>query len=295
MGYGQHARHRIASRLAGCNGLLQRTGSGVKFARLALRCALPQVSQSDHAQVARRHQFQGALGSLQTAGSITLDLAQIGNEGQALSLERLDARCSRVQVRQGRLRLTQVSRYLPKIAAQQVQPGKIEGSARAGSPPFGRQRLQPGFHAPYGALVEQFPTETLQQGGSLGIIRDSQGMFNRFGGQTIGSMPDGRAAVQFGQPLGLSALQLAAQQAGKQVVVAVPARLVIQRDQEQVSRQQFFQQRGAAAAAGHGIAQFAGQSRQDGGLQQERLYLERLDVQHFLGQVTQDKAVAAAE
>jgi hypothetical protein len=59
------------------------------------------------------------------------------------------------------------------------------------------------------------------------------------------------------------AAQLVLEQFGEQVMVAIPASLIIQRDDEEVGGQQPFQQDGAVGPPGHGVAQFAAQAGQD--------------------------------
>ncbi len=90
-------------------------------------------------------------------------------------------------------------------------------------------------------------------------------------------------------------LQAGAEQTGEQVVVAPPAAYLIQRDQEQARPLGLLEQRLAALAAGDGVAQRAAEPLEHRGFQQERAHLLALALQHFLGQVVQDVAVAAGE
>ena len=82
--------------------------------------------------------------------------------------------------------------------------------------------------------------------------------------------PGARPPVQFRDLAGLLVQQVRLQHVGEQVVVAVPAAAVVERDHEQVAPVQRLQHGLAAALPGDGVAQRAAQPVQDGGLQQER-------------------------
>ena len=96
-------------------------------------------------------------------------------------------------------------------------------------------------------------------------------------------------------PAGPLLLHAGAEQVGEQMVVAPPAAHLIQRHQEQAGLFHPLQHRLAIGAAGDRITQPAGQAFQQRGFQQEGAQLLLLAVQHLLGQVVQDIAVAAAE
>ena len=89
--------------------------------------------------------------------------------------------------------------------------------------------------------------------------------------------------------------QARAQDVGEEVVIAVPAAPVVERDQEQVPPLQRVQHGLAIAALGHGVAQRAAQPVQDRGLQQEAPNLVGLPVQDLLDQVVDDVAVVPRE
>ena len=107
--------------------------------------------------------------------------------------------------------------------------------------------------------------------------------------------PGGRGPVKRRNPARPLLLQAGAEQVGEQVVVAPPAAHLIQRHQEQAGLFHPLQHRLAISAAGDRITQPAGQAFQQRGFQQEGAQLLLLAVQHLLGQVVQDIAVAAAE
>ena len=91
--------------------------------------------------------------------------------------------------------------------------------------------------------------------------------------------------------VGLLVQQARSQHVGKEMVVAIPLAAVVERDQEQVPSIERLQHGLAAVLAGDGIAQWAAQPAQDGGLQQEAPDLVGLTLQDLLGQVVDDVAV----
>ncbi len=79
------------------------------------------------------------------------------------------------------------------------------------------------------------------------------------------------------------------------MVIAVPTPLVVQGDDEQVGLFEIFQGLLPVVLAGERIAQGAGQSVEDGSLQQESLDAFGLLFQDFLDQIVQHETVAASE
>ena len=77
------------------------------------------------------------------------------------------------------------------------------------------------------------------------------------------------------------------------MVIAVPAALIVQGNQEEVGLFELNQAGLALAAIGDRVAQRAGQAIEDGRLEEKRCYVRRLAVQHFLDEVVEDKAIAA--
>ena len=128
-----------------------------------------------------------------------------------------------------------------------------------------------------------------------GRVPGGQGVVHRVVGEAMLLTPAGRGPVKARNPAGPLLLQAGAEQVGEQVVVAPPAAHLIQRHQEQAGLFHPLQRRLAIGAAGDRITQPAGQAFQHRGFQQEGAQLLLLAVQHLLGQVVQDIAVAAAE
>jgi hypothetical protein len=81
----------------------------------------------------------------------------------------------------------------------------------------------------------------------------------------------------------------------EQVVVAVPAAAVVERDHEQVRAVQRLEHGPPAAPAGDGVAQRAAEAVQDGGLDQEAADVGGLPTQHLLDEVVDDVPVVPGE
>ena len=92
-------------------------------------------------------------------------------------------------------------------------------------------------------------------------------------------------------------MQSLPQQIGKEMVIAVPAPLVIQGDDEQVGVFEIFQGflPGSRGVEQNGITQGAAQAVEDGCAQQESLDAFGLLLQDFFNQIVQHEMVAAGE
>ena len=163
------------------------------------------------------------------------------------------------------------------------------------------QRLQPVHDRDGGAAKDQRHALAFDQPGGAVNIPGGDGMLEGLQVQAVGFEPGAGAQVAGGQacavPAAGAVLQALAQQVGEQVVVAVPAALVVKRDDKQVAALNGLQRRlaGPGVRLQHGIAQRAAQPVKDGGAQQEGLDFRRLAAQHLLHQVIQDEVVAAGE
>ncbi len=87
------------------------------------------------------------------------------------------------------------------------------------------------------------------------------------------------------------------QQLGEQVVVAIPAPLVVQGDAEQVCPLEILEGllTGSRGVEQHGIAERTAQPIEDGRPQQEGLHGVRLPLEDFFDQIVEHKVVAASE
>jgi hypothetical protein len=175
----------------------------------------------------------------------------------------------------------------------QARLGQQQPRLRVGQP--GGQRRKPPLQGRALAAQEKRIGVPLNQPRRPGRVRGSQGVAHRVVGEAMLLTPGGRGPVKARNPAGPLLLQAGAEQVGEQVVVAPPAAHLIQRHQEQAGPLHPLQHRLAVGPAGDRITQPAGQAFQHRGFQQEGAQLLLLAVQHLLGQVVQDIAVAAAE
>ena len=123
------------------------------------------------------------------------------------------------------------------------------------------------------------------------------GMVKGFQLQAIVFIPAAGPDVQAGHVVRLLLVQTLPQQLAKEVVVAIPAPLVVQRDDEEVGAFEVGQGflPGCGGVLQDGIAQRATQAVEYGGAQQKGLNAGGLPLEHFLHQVVQDETMAAAE
>ncbi|HEV2655216.1 MAG TPA: hypothetical protein VGT82_09655 [Ktedonobacteraceae bacterium] len=87
------------------------------------------------------------------------------------------------------------------------------------------------------------------------------------------------------------------QQLRKEMVIAVPAPLVVQRDEKQVGAFERVQGGlpGNRGVEHNGITQWAAEAVEDGGVQQEHLDVFLLALEDFFQQIVQHELVAAGE
>ena len=108
-------------------------------------------------------------------------------------------------------------------------------------------------------------------------------------------VPVAGAPVQPGDPVGVLAEQVRPEDVGEQVVVAVPAALVVERHHEQVPALQRLQHLAAPGRLGDGVAERAGEPVQDGRAEQEVADVLGLAVEDLLDEVVHDVPVVAGE
>ena len=118
---------------------------------------------------------------------------------------------------------------------------------------------------------------------------------HRFGRQVVPLVPVTGTKMQDGWQRRLYLLQVAAQHLGKQVVVAVPVPLVVQRDHKQVRPLERFQHRLAPLLLCHRIAEWLAEAVQDRGVQEKLLQRRGLPCEHLVAQIVEHIAMAAGE
>ena len=120
-------------------------------------------------------------------------------------------------------------------------------------------------------------------------------MADGFGPVALVLVPFTRSAVQLWSPLGLLVFEVCLQDVGKEVVIAVPATLIVERNDEEVPPFQGTQHRLAVASPGDGITERAAQPVEDAGVQEELSNVVGEALQDLLDQVVDDVAVVARE
>ena len=123
----------------------------------------------------------------------------------------------------------------------------------------------------------------------------AQAILDGFGQTALFFTPAGRDGAQLRVGVGFSAAQFGLQKVGEQMVVAVPAPLIVERNQEQIAALHFIQQQGAAVVLHQRIAQPGGEPRQCRGAQQKTLNLKRLNAEYGLEQVFGQVFVASGK
>jgi hypothetical protein len=162
----------------------------------------------------------------------------------------------------------------------------------------GWQRCQPAQNRPRRAAEEQRHAPALQQPLSAVNVLGGGGMLEGFHLQIVGLAPDAGPDVQAGDGVSRQLLlQPLSQQLAEKMVIAIPAPLVVQRDNEQVGALQGNQRRlpSSGCILQDGVAQWPAQAIENGGAQQEVLDACRLPLQNLLHQVVEHETVAAAE
>ena len=173
-----------------------------------------------------------------------------------------------------------------RLGEQQPRPGADQLRRQGRQPPVDRRPLGP---------AQQGVELPLDQPRRPDLVPGGQGMADGLVDQPVVLAPGRGRAAQPARRLRVGLQQPGPEQVGEQLVVAPPAPDLVQGDQEQIGPLQPLQPPLAAAAAADGVAQRPRQPLQHRGLEQEPHRLGGLAVQHLLGQVVQDIAVAARE
>ena len=108
-------------------------------------------------------------------------------------------------------------------------------------------------------------------------------------------VPCRRSRVQPGDLVGMERPQPGAEDLGEERVIAVPASLVVERDDQEVRALELLEPRLAVGLAGDGLAQRTAQAVEDRGAQEELLGLARQAGEDLLDDVVEDVAVARPE
>ena len=174
------------------------------------------------------------------------------------------------------------------------RPGSCRGPAGPGAPRRGG--LQPAAQRRLAPVPPQGGDLQLHQVGGprRGRRRPSRAGSPRRGRRAAAYQLAG-PSVQVAEAIRLLVEEPGLEDVGEEVVVAVPLAAVVQRDQEEVVPVEGLEQGPAAGLAGDRVAQGAGHPVEDRGLQQERLDVLGLALQHLLDEVVDDVPVIARE
>ena len=123
---------------------------------------------------------------------------------------------------------------LVHAAADKRPERPSQGQPWPGANQFRRQRCQPPVYRHALSALKERLGVVLHQAGSPPGVSGGQRMLDRFGGPPAALVPRCCPEVQLLDPFSAFLLQEAVQDIGEEVVVAVPAPLVVQRDDEQV-------------------------------------------------------------
>ena len=133
-----------------------------------------------------------------------------------------------------------------------------------------------------------------EPGDLIGVTRCDR-VLDRNLGLPVRIAPRGRSAIERRRALGLASFELGLEHLPEQMVVAEPAALVVEGDDEQVLALELLEHLRRVIAFEHGVAELRAHALENGGLKQE-LELRRLDAVELLGsQIVRDEAVVAAE
>ena len=133
-----------------------------------------------------------------------------------------------------------------------------------------------------------------QVGGSLEVLAGHR-VADRLGQIAVVLTPVACPPLQVSNVVSLLVQEACSQHVGKQVVIAVPVALIIERDQEQIPSLDRLKRGLAAVLAGDRIAQGAVQPAQNGRLQQEVPKVFGLTLQDLFDEVVDDVPVIPGE
>jgi hypothetical protein len=186
---------------------------------------------------------------------------------------------------------------LDRVQAAEEQLPQPLGQAQrwSGSHRLVRESRQPSLQQRALVAAEGLAQVLFDQSRRPRPIPRPQGMVDRLVDQPVLLAPFGGPPVQLRQPRALGPLQPSAEQIGEQVMEAVPAALLVQRDQEQVGALDPLQDVLAIGISSDRAAERAAESLEDGASEQKRPYPLRLTLEHLLAQVVEDVAMGPRE
>src|SRR5438034_6206534 len=150
-------------------------------------------------------------------------------------------------------------------------------------------------HGGMRALAKHLVQNRLDECRSPLEIMCCQSMIDSFGNEAMVFEPGACPLMENGEQVRMCLGEAKAQRLCKEMVVAVPGALIVQRQQEEVGLLEPFQCGLPVALPGHGITEGPVQTVAQGSLQQERADMLSLLAEHFFRQVIHDVAMTASK
>src|SRR5262249_24264954 len=122
-----------------------------------------------------------------------------------------------------------------------------------------------------------------------------EGVMHRFNEEFLLLVPGAGTTMQVRQEFRLGLEQAASEHLGKQVMIAIPPPLLVQRDHKEIRPFKGLEPRLASRVFGHSLAERGAEALEDRGAQQKRLDRCRLPGENLFGEIIQREAVAAGK
>ncbi len=181
------------------------------------------------------------------------------------------------------------------VALGEPAPPHVGGEQRSATYDADGQRDQPVTKGAVLAASAHVGQGQLDQAGGVFVVAAGDRVPYGIAQQPVVGQPSAGRGVQLADPVGVPGSQTGTQCVGEQMVVAEPAALVVERDDEQVLALEGLQHQLTVGAESQGVAQTAAQLVEHGGVEQEGAYLVRLPAQNLLNQVVEDEPMASRE
>ena len=184
---------------------------------------------------------------------------------------------------------------LGQAPAVEGRPYARQPQSRVALDELGGQARQPARHRRELAAVEAHEPVQGDELGGRRQVPGGEAVVDGVLDVAARTVPRGGARVQLARVPRPLDLEHVAQDLAEEVVVAVPAAMVVEGDQRQVRVLEPLEAGRAVLAAGHDVAQRRRQALEDRGLEQEVAGVGRLAVEHLGRQVVDELAVVACE
>ena len=182
-----------------------------------------------------------------------------------------------------------------EVAADHVRADVVDGEFWARADYVGGEGVEPGANRRLLAVAEHDGRDLLDEFAGVRWVVGEHCVADGVGEVVVGLVPLACAAVELCDGVGRLGAQPRGEHVGEEVVVPIPATLIVERHHEEVGALERLEHRGAVGVAGDGVAQRAGQAGEDRGLLQEAPDVLGLPLQHLFHEVVDDEPVVAGE